>query len=349
MKQQTRRYLTVWVWALFVLAACGPKGQAAQPTPGFLPVEASNSLVADTPAATVSVQDIALPGRIAFVKQGNVWLWQGSTGSEFTRQGDLFQPSWSPDGTRLACVQRGESYSDIVMLSMPDGEMLRLTNDGSNLPSQSFERMYDTIWAFYPSFSPDGTQIAFASQAGPPAGSPASEYNLSLFVTQAAVGGDAEQVYASDEGHVGRVVYSPDGSIVFGFTPSTAESPRLLRYTESATPLPGVPEKSYDPAFSADGAWLAFASRDAGRTDLFAVPANGGSPVRLTNMGTARAPAFSPDGAWMAFLAIAPGAQGFDLWVADITNEGDGLRIGQPRQLTQGLHIDVDSGLSWGR
>jgi hypothetical protein len=46
---------------------------------------------------------------------------------------------------------------------------------------------------------------------------------------------------------------------------------------------------------------------------------------------------------------MEPGNNRFDLWVADITPEADGLRIGKPRQLTTNLGIDADSGLSWGR
>jgi TolB protein len=73
-----------------------------------------------------------------------------------------------------------------------------------------------------------------------------------------------------------------------------------------------------------------------------------GTPLRLSDLGAARAPAFSPDGHQIAFLAIAPGDGGFDLWVADLaTDASGGLRAGTPRRLTNGLGLDADSGLSW--
>src|SRR5262249_29181871 len=101
-----------------------------------------------------------------------------------------------------------------------------------------------------------------------------------------------------------------------------------------------------------DGRWLAFAARAEGRTDVFAMPfgASPAAPKRLTSLGTARAPAFSPDGKLLAFLAIAPGANSFDLWVVDLQPGPDGApQPGQPRRVTQGMGLDADSGVAWGR
>ncbi len=112
--------------------------------------------------------------------------------------------------------------------------------------------------------------------------------------------------------------------------------------------IPGVPEHSYDPSISADGMWLAFAAKSGDTTDVYVVPAGGGTPTRLTNVGVARAPAISPDGAWLAFLALTPGTSSFDVWVAPLTLEADGLQAGEPRALTQNMGLDADSGLAWG-
>jgi TolB protein len=293
-----------------------------------------------------------LPGRLLFVQDGNIWLWQESSGSALTSTGDAFQPAWSPDGTRIAYIQRAESFSDLLVMPASGGEPLRLTDGGSPSPLHSYERIYESMWAFYPAWSPDSAEIAFASQAGPPYGAPAAEYRISLFVAPSDSAGGRQQLYADDAGHIGRLAYAPDAAtIVFAFAPSGEDPPQLYRYNRAsgaAEPLPGAPEQGYDPAFSPDGRWLAFAVRGEDGTDLFAMPTGGGAPLRLTSLGGARGPAFSPDGKLLAFLAISPGSNSFDLWVTDLETGADGLlRAGSPRQITRDMRIDADSGLSW--
>jgi TolB protein len=281
-------------------------------------------------------------------------LWQGDAGRQITNSGDAAQPAWAPDGERIAFVRRGESYSDLMLLRLPGGELETLTQNGSDEAPQSFERIYDVVWGFYPAFAPDGTEVAFVSQYGPPFGSPASDYHLALFSAPAVPGGARTLLYADEGGHVGRPAYAPDSSaIVFALGPAGAGSSRLLRYTPAsgtAEPLAGAPEQSYDPVFSPDGRFLAFAQRHASGTDVFAMPAAGGEVVALTGSGMARAPAFSPDGTLLAYLALAPGESSFDLWVVELLRDANGaLAPGAPRRITTGMAIDADSGLAWGR
>lgn len=339
---------------LVFLTACATQAPSAAPTsPALLPVTPP-SVQSNASPPTIIAAGARLPGRLLFVRDGNIWMWQDQTGRLLTSDGAALHPAWSPDGARIVFVQRNQSFSDLMALPLDGGAPLRLTDNGSGKPRNSFERIRESIWAFYPSFAPDGQTIAFASQYGPPSGSPAAEYHLALFTMPAQTGGSRRLIYASDAGHVGRVTHLPDGSaIVFVLEPAASGgASQILRYdraTGAATPLPDVPLRSYDPACSPDGRWLAFASRDSDRTDIFAVPTTGGTVVRLTSLGTARAPAFSPDGRMIAFLAIAPGEIGFDLWVADLRVIGDSLQASTPRQVSIGLRADADSGLSWGK
>ena len=358
------------LWLTLLLAGCASAAATPTPSPalGPLPTQPANPTARPAgPAPTVAAQGLALPGRILFVQGGNLWIWQGDAGRQLTSSGDAFQPAWSPDGQRIAYIQRVTSFSDLLVMpadgstasSGGAGEPLRLTQDGPDGSVYSYERIYASTWAFYPAWSPDGTTIAFASQDGPPGGAPAAEFRISLFATPAETSGERTQLYADEGGHVGRLAYAPDGqSIAFAYGPAGDGAPTIYRYTVaggSAAPLAGAPAQSYDPAWSPDGRWLAFAARANGRTDLFAIRSsepstNTGQPIQLTNLGAARAPAFSPDGKQLAFLAIAPGGNSFDLWVLDLAAGADGtLTAGPPRQITQGMALDADSGVAWGR
>jgi TolB protein len=108
----------------------------------------------------------------------------------------------------------------------------------------------------------------------------------------------------------------------------------------------GMPDQSYDPALSPDGATLFFAKRDSDGTDIYSIPTTGGTPQRLTTNKTARAPAVSPDGAWVVYLAVPPQAAGFELWAQKLA---DGKPDGDPVQITRDQLFDADSGISWGK
>ena len=118
------------------------------------------------------------------------------------------------------------------------------------------------------------------------------------------------------------------------------------------TDLPMFQWGAYDPAFSPDGQYIAFAGRPDYRVnDLFIMTRDGKNQAQITTTGAARAPVWSPDGKKIAFLAAFEGAQ-FNLYVMDVSPAAPGTPLAaanfsKPEKLTDEKGIDARSGLSW--
>jgi Tol biopolymer transport system component len=96
--------------------------------------------------------------------------------------------------------------------------------------------------------------------------------------------------------------------------------------------LTDQPGDASHPAFSPDGAWIAYYRIIGEDRDIWIVPARGGEPRRFTeHAGSDVHPAWSPDGTALAFASDRE--NGYDIWVAPIA---DGRREGEPRRLTGG-------------
>jgi Tol biopolymer transport system component len=177
--------------------------------------------------------------------------------------GDDDNPSWSPDGTKIAFRSlRGGRFGDIWVMDADGGNAVNLTPDP--VPDTRDDRR--------PAWSPDGTRIAFSSNR-------AGTYDIWIM--------------------------GADGS-----------DPVALSST-----------RDYDtePTWSPDGIRLAFRRSDDNTSDIMVVFAVGGFARRLSLPGHELMPAWSPKGDVIAFAYFAPFTTGPQIYT--MRPEGSGLTL----------------------
>jgi TolB protein len=283
----------------------------------------------------------ALPGRILFVKDGDLWVLDASGSRPIAVGGTFSQPSWAPDGASLAYVYRGTNFADIFVTDEQGQSHTRLTASQSTI-------LDNNDWNLRPTWSPDSRLIAFVSDR-------ASTFPTLWLINADGTGQRVLSTPGLHQEMVDSLSWSPDG-LQLAVTLFNEPGPTQIGLVplgtagrQSAHVLPTLPGGALDPAWSPDGAWLAFAGREAFSLDIYAVRPDGSLLTRLTNDAQlARSPAWSPDGAHIAYLSNKTGF--FEVWQVDVQlDPAGGLTTSTPRQLTRDLHVDAVSGLSWGR
>jgi Tol biopolymer transport system component len=183
----------------------------------------------------------------------------GKTLGILPSNGVFTRPVFSPDQTRVV-GERREGAGDIWMLDVKRGASSRFT--------------FDPAADVYPVFSPDGAQVAFASNRGGTWG---------LYV-KPATGVGAEQLLHKVPGasDVAAADWSPDGRLLL-YSPLTGDSVRdvwALPLMGDRKPYPVLNQKYNElrPRFSPDGRWMLYISGETGRNEVYvqAFPPSGG-------------------------------------------------------------------------
>jgi TolB protein len=351
----------LWIAALAtMLVACS----IIEPTPSVsFQVQASPSPAAASAAATASPRSSAkLPGRLLYIDAGNLSLYRDGKTQQVTKDGKTFSPAWSPDGARIAVVQREESYSNVYLLDAQGNQLDRVTQVEPKSPERSRTLVHEVVWNDSPAWSPDGKTLVYLSQALPPTGEqdtpslyeyPLSihQYRLSLLGQRQPARGDV--LVRSSGPDYQQPAWSPDESLLaYVRAPRTPDEQREIMLfnpkTRQTRPYPGIPANSYDPVWSPDGKWFAFTTVVDGQTDVWVIeePSRNGMPIRLTSSGNARAAAWSPDGRILAYIQLD--AQGANLYALGLeTGENGAVRAGAAEQITTSGTVDANSRASW--
>jgi len=260
----------------FLLFSTGSDLQAQAFDERAAALTGATDTVADGVATADGVSQFAVAGGSALATvpaapSARRHMWADDPSHALTALDGLTAITISPDGRRAAGVSTDAAGSEVWIVDLERDTSRRVTFGGTNV---------------LPVWTSDGRGLLFATRStGPFAVSSFSE----------ATEGRVEPVLAAD-GHVfpgsasARSVavtrYLADGRLAIGIAPRSGGSVKLFDQ--------GPFDRS-SPALSPDGEWLAFASDESGRWEIYVQRVAEGRPVAVSNGGGSR-PVWNADG-----------------------------------------------------
>ncbi len=276
-----------------------------------------------------------LPGATGKNAYANGGIWVAGPGGEnptrLTSSIMDADPSWSPDGKRIAFdsnLEAGEGVDN------PEGdfEIFTMNRDGSGLQQLTENAALD----FDPEWSADGKRIAFESDRAlfskifvmNADGSEQTQVTASpdfSFDRSPTFSPDGERIAFESNRAVGEGVNNPEGDIEIFVV--NLDGTGLIQLTRNAS-------RELHPDFSPNGRKIAFVSEQAFASGIYTMNADG-TKQKKRSQGPATvfaSPSWSPDGERIAFTSNQNGPANI------FTMDADGSR--QKRLTNNGIRVD---------
>jgi Tol biopolymer transport system component len=246
--------------------------------------------------------------------QGLSLVWIGRDGKRLGEMGqadDLRNVRLSPDGKRAAVRRTVSANPDIWLVELSRAAMTRVT--------------FDAKTDDYPVWSPDGRQVAFASDR---------TGTMQLYRKDAAgVSGEVQLTrggnpkYPTDWSRDGKYLLYTD------IDPRTGHDIWMLPlagdHVGKPIPVAQGPFIERNGVFSPDGKWIAYESFESGRAEIYVQPfPPNGAKWMISSQGGSR-PRWRADGKELFYM----GSDSARIMAAGIRTAGAGIEAEPPRKL----------------
>ena len=282
----------------------------------IMPSEGGEARQLDTAGKAAAMHHWSPDGRwILYQKDGNLWLVPSEGGVPVAALEDSLGGSmgvWSPDGRGIAYTGRINHPADLMLVDGAGGAPRTLAGD----------LLAHAWWRSRPAWRPDGRGIAYVDR----------DTMITLL--------DLDSGAAAPLIKGGSPTWAPDGTRL-AFVKEEQEGGRNLWSvaTDGSDPMRLTVGKGrpWTPSWSPDGEWIAYHMRRDANWDVWAVPAWGGRPLRLS---TDDQPEAFPvwQGAAVVFASLKPVGQkmAWNAW-----------RVGVDGGAPEFFHGAADSDLMW--
>ena len=299
-----------------------------------------------------------VPGSIAYVKSGNIWVQSGAAAKQLTNGGRDANPAWSPDGAWIyfiRTVEEGARYpwsGRATWYTLTYPLLMRVPSDGVASPEQlatgRFKNKQGTwfFWLRQPTPAPDGTKLAVLSDGPDP-----TKRNVVLQLYDLTTG-ELSPVKVPEKAPFGHQdpAWRPDGALLYyvqNDRDRARGAPSIHRFNPANGKTSAVTGPGYlSPAWSPDGRFIAATRVSSFGTDVVILDAeNGVELLRVTADDRSFSPVWSPGGDAIAYLHVEHGI--VDLELVALSGAAPDWTLADPLALTEVSGLDAASRPVW--